>query len=150
MLMLRCMPLVLVTALFATACTSVDAERDRMRGTLRDARTLTVEIDAWHGSMTRATDSPIPSSVLKQLDSFRDRAEELHDVLTGFSDEARTGRDLRSVELALDALASFEADGFDSASRDGREAILNQFGNRAESLGDALDAVREPAATPLR
>jgi hypothetical protein len=124
----------------SNACSSIDAERDHLKGTLDRAHALATEITSWHETTTST--ASIPSGSIEQVDTFRERAEDLLDTVTGTSNEATTGVDLSGVQRALESISEFDTSDFANASDTGRQSLLAQFAARAQSLREAIEVVR--------
>ena len=129
-------PLLLLT--FA-ACTSVDDERKRMQSTIDSSGALASEISTWRSSLR----SDIPATVVKTIEGYKSRAEDLRNSLEDLSREAMAGTDLTALKQALLTMEDFDTSKIDSSSPSGRASLLDQFQGLATNVQAAVTRVRQ-------
>lgn len=120
----------LALAALLGSCTSVDVERDHMRGAIDDSKRLARDVTAWRSTVAvRADDDAVAS-----MEGFQDRAEDLNGTLCDLSEAATAGIDLTALTKALSTMGEFDAEAYEAASPDARRAILDQFVGLAVSV----------------
>ncbi|MCA8953492.1 MAG: hypothetical protein KDE27_28525 [Planctomycetes bacterium] len=121
----------------ATACMSVDQERDLMKGAIEQSQRLSSEIVNWRTmapSNTQATE--------ESIGAFQDRADEIVGTLNGVSTQARKGTDVSGLVQALETLRDFDTDRYDSASQTARDSLLDQFAGLARNVQQSASRIR--------
>lgn len=124
--------------LLGTACTSVDEERQLLRGTVARAGELATEITTWRTTFP----GEIPASVAASIGAFQERAEALHDTLEGLSTEATAGTDLTGLKQALMAIDGFDTSRIEAASQTDRASLMDQFRGLGANLQGAVSRSR--------
>ncbi len=124
--------------LIGSACTSVDEERQLLRGTVARAGELATEITTWRTTFP----GEIPATVVDSIGAFQNRAEALHDTLEGLSAEAAAGTDLTGLKQALMAIAGFDTSRIEAAAQTDRASLMDQFRGLGANLQGAVSRSR--------
>lgn len=121
------------------ACTTVDEERQQMRGTIESASNLASEIKTWRASFP----GDVPATVVDSITGFQNRAQALLSNVNGLSPEATAGKDLTAMRQALQTLVDFDTGAIESSSPTARASLLDQFQGLADNLQSAVARIRQ-------
>jgi hypothetical protein len=135
---LRHVPLVL-GLVFAAACQSTDTQHERLQSALDRSSMLSNEITTWRDGMTA---SSVPMSVVETVNAFKERASDLSEEIGEVADVPVADPQIPAVQQALDNLARFDTDRFETTSPAGRLTLLDQFRNAAMDIRTAVQRAR--------